>query len=103
MIEASPVLQKLTLKFIGGDRKCHMKIDEHCRRPLRCLKMMEVIGFFGHHVDIEFVTYVLENAVILEKVMLHIITENPQQTRSVYKHALQLERKLPQGTKLILK
>ncbi|KAK6924922.1 FBD domain [Dillenia turbinata] len=70
VIEAATFLQKLSVKFIGmpEQRRRHMK--RLPRSPNEHLKVVELFGFIGNVLDIEFAEYLLEKAVALEKVFI---------------------------------
>ncbi|KAL2934843.1 hypothetical protein RDABS01_017962 [Bienertia sinuspersici] len=72
LIEESPVLQKLTLKFSKYhwcSRVQLRNIVEHKGRPLKNLKTLEHFGFLGLPIDIEFATYVVQNSIQLKNVI----------------------------------
>ncbi|KNA05701.1 hypothetical protein SOVF_187890 isoform A [Spinacia oleracea] len=107
LIVAAPVLQKLTLKLYGFDIKHARPIAKHnaCRCPLKCLKTLEIVGFMGRPIDLEFAAFVLENAIALEEV----IVDFPPMFRPKPYHKgareclVELKTKLPPGVKLIVK
>ncbi|XP_048491886.1 putative FBD-associated F-box protein At5g38570 isoform X1 [Beta vulgaris subsp. vulgaris] len=72
LIEESPVLEKLTLKFSKYhwcSRVQRRNIVKRKGRPLKNLKTLEHFGYLGLPIDIEFATYVVENSIKLEDVV----------------------------------
>lgn len=111
LLEASPVLQKITLELstysaIPGIPQPHTPRKCSSARPLECLKTLEVYGFVGRHVDLEFVTYVLENAIVLEQVILDFngldIFDPDLDLSFSMPVARRLRKKLPRGAELII-
>ncbi|KAK9688804.1 hypothetical protein RND81_09G012200 [Saponaria officinalis] len=73
LIKACPVLEKLTLNLetpppleCMPTRKMR-KLDAH---PLSCLKTLEIVGFLGYCVNRELVMFVIENADILDEMIV---------------------------------
>ncbi|TXG50390.1 hypothetical protein EZV62_022914 [Acer yangbiense] len=71
MIKACPFLHKFTLKLICGG--CKRKLREFPKCPLEHLKEVEFIGFIGHPIDLELAFYFIENAPMLEKMIVNPI------------------------------
>jgi hypothetical protein len=46
------------------------KVKNSPKCLLHCLKLVELVGFAGHPIDAEFVRYLVENAVELEKIII---------------------------------
>jgi len=77
----------------------------------KCLKVVEVVGFKGHADELEFLSYLLEIGVSLDKLIInphsplmfalgkHPDSFNVQQAR---KRAWELGRKLPPKVKLVV-
>ncbi|KAK8633651.1 hypothetical protein V6N13_014493 [Hibiscus sabdariffa] len=74
LIEASPFLHKFTLEITNYD-KIKNKLSKvqtvvECS-PHKHLKEMEIIGFLGQPTEVNFVAYLLKNAIQLEKIVIH--------------------------------
>ncbi|KAK9670999.1 hypothetical protein RND81_12G000100 [Saponaria officinalis] len=75
VIKSCPVLQKLTLNLetrppserVPARRRNIRKLDAH---PLSSLKTLEIVGFLGHCVNLELVMFVIENAGMLDELIL---------------------------------
>lgn len=72
LIEASPLLERLTLKFINSDGYPNRKIMRRKGRPLKSLKTLELYYELGLPIDLEFVTYVVENSIMLKDVIVEL-------------------------------
>lgn len=110
LIQASPFLQKLTLELSCFNGICDMALQKHDNpQPLKCLKTLELYGFVGRTIDLELATYVLENAVVLEEVVLDFKHFSYKRVVGfggkpyVMKFRVkQLKRKLPVGARLVV-
>lgn len=107
LIQASPVLQKLTLELSSYNGVCTMVLGKHDNpQPLKCLKTLELFGFVGRVIDLELATYVLENAVVLEEVVLdfkHFLYKHVVGKPHIMKaRVMELKRKLPVGARLLV-
>lgn len=105
LIEASPVLQKLTFKLRpeGYGRERMAKCDG---RPLKGLKTLEIIGFIGGNIDLELVTHVIEHGVVLQEVIVDVqpwVDREKSPDSYTRKCAMNLKDMLPQGVNLIIK
>ncbi|CAO2834680.1 unnamed protein product [Amaranthus hypochondriacus] len=72
LIEASPVLEKLSVKFSGRSRRHgkHRRIIDKCKvEPFKSLKILELIYFVGLPIEMEFATFVVLNSVCLKEVI----------------------------------
>ncbi|XVE66543.1 hypothetical protein DITRI_Ditri08aG0087400 [Diplodiscus trichospermus] len=77
LINASPSLSELTLQFLW---KINHQIEgRKAQKASKCphsgLKVVKVVGFVGQTIDTEFCMYLIENAVMLEKIKID--TRNP--------------------------
>lgn len=64
------------LKFIGLDGPWEGKIKvPRAKYPHQCLKVVELIGFYGCTIDMELALFVINNAPSLEKIFID--TRNP--------------------------
>ncbi|KAJ8447417.1 hypothetical protein Cgig2_019412 [Carnegiea gigantea] len=107
LIQASPVLQKLTLELGSYNWLCDRILGKHDNpQPLKCLKTLEVFGFVGRIIDLELATYVFENAVVLDEVVLdfkHFFSKHAIRRPHVMKaRVMELKRKLPAGARLLV-
>jgi hypothetical protein len=46
------------------------KVKKSPKCLLHCLKLVELVGFVGQPIDVEYVGYLVENAVELEKIII---------------------------------
>lgn len=88
------------MQLLVYDIKRARPIVKHSACPLKCLKTLELVGFIGQPIDLEFATFVLENAIALEEV---IIDFAPPHHKGVQEHLVELKTKLPRGARLIVK
>ncbi|MBA0654394.1 hypothetical protein Goklo_021408 [Gossypium klotzschianum] len=73
LIEASPLLHKFKL-LIKDHKEFKSGIEEVGKeeaQPNKYLKEVEIVGFLGQPVEVEFVTYLLKMAIKLEKIVIH--------------------------------
>ncbi|KAH9607070.1 hypothetical protein KSS87_004999 [Heliosperma pusillum] len=73
--------------------------------PLKCLKTLELVGYVGQPIDLELAFFVLENASMLEEVIVDFfLPHHPKRIDKKKKELLvMLQSKLPQGIKLTVK
>lgn len=74
-------------------------------RPLGCLRTLELYGFVGLRIDLELVTYVFENAVVLEEVIIDFKVFGRLWHSRLHKareKVMELREKLPPGAKLVI-
>ncbi|CAI0552231.1 unnamed protein product [Linum tenue] len=69
LIDACPRLQKLTVK-LHTDTGNQCRRYRHVKKCRESIKVVEIVGFSGYHVDCEFVDYVLEHYVGLETIVI---------------------------------
>ncbi|KAK2663904.1 hypothetical protein Ddye_002478 [Dipteronia dyeriana] len=110
IIKACPFLHKFTLKLIcgGGKRELH----EFPKCPLEHLKVVEFIGFVGRPIDLELAFYFLENASMLEKMIVnptcpflmgsYFEFENSESKQAARKRVKQLKKRVPRGVQLVV-
>ncbi|CDP07607.1 unnamed protein product [Coffea canephora] len=91
LIRASPNLEKFVLKLeswwgdmVRGDRK----LKKAASFPLQHLKVVELLGYYGRRSELELVEYFLENAIVLEKLII-----DPRDPRNVTWPKTRKERK----------
>ncbi|KAF5741523.1 putative F-box/LRR-repeat protein [Tripterygium wilfordii] len=116
LIEASPFLERFTLRFVGsgqwgGSRRQRM-VKKSMNYPNKNLKVVEIVGFVGHANDMELVTYLLESASMLEKMVVKLSHPfifgassecmEAEKEEMARKCSLRLEPKLPLGAKLVI-
>ncbi|XP_074266961.1 F-box/LRR-repeat protein At3g03360-like [Silene latifolia] len=105
VIATTPSLQKLTLKleeFIINEKGYNRKLNKWVGYgfPIKWLTTLEIVGYRGELVDLELAFFVLENATMLEEIILDFapLDDNHKQQR-----LQMLQTKLPQDVKLIVK
>ncbi|KAI9174340.1 hypothetical protein LWI28_015792 [Acer negundo] len=110
IIKMCPFLHKFTLKLIcdGSKRKLH----EFPKCPLEHLKVVEFIGFAGRPIDLELAFYFLENAPMLEKMIVNPTSpysvgsyfefEDGESEQAARKRVKQLKKRVPQGVQLVV-
>ncbi|KAH9613205.1 hypothetical protein KSS87_007483 [Heliosperma pusillum] len=79
LIEASPVLQILTLNVYPLFYcSCYEPIEEiiveRVKQPFTCLKTLKIVGFEGNYVDTVLAKYVIVNAMALDEVIVYVGT-----------------------------
>ncbi|GLT63985.1 hypothetical protein SLA2020_365060 [Shorea laevis] len=111
LISAAPVLYRFALK-LNWSKPVRRKVQKFPKCPHHGLKLVELVGFVGKIIDMEFAMYLIENAVALEKIIID--PRNPQMIGSVWeyhnmkeieaarKRAKKLETKLSLGSKLVI-
>ncbi|KAH9607141.1 hypothetical protein KSS87_005066 [Heliosperma pusillum] len=105
LIEACPVLENLTVKFKGIDSGLNWVITKRSGSPLKCLKTLKLFGYCGRRADIEFATFVIENAINLQEVFVEVkIVAPPKVSVYVYDpiRINELKEIIPEGVRVIL-
>ncbi|KAL2932997.1 hypothetical protein RDABS01_016116 [Bienertia sinuspersici] len=104
LIEASPQLEKLTLKFFTFDGMRHRKIMKHYGLPLKSLKTLELHNDIGLPIDLEFITYVVENSIVLKDVIVELrpLLDPLSKYISVKDQVENLKRIVPKGVRLTI-
>ncbi|XP_074318035.1 putative FBD-associated F-box protein At1g61330 [Silene latifolia] len=74
LIEACPVLEKLTVKFNCIDYGVNRFISKRNGSALKSLKTLEIFGYCGRRIDIELASFVIENAINLQRVVVDVYT-----------------------------
>ncbi|KAK3225961.1 hypothetical protein Dsin_005823 [Dipteronia sinensis] len=110
MIKACTFLHKFTLKLICGGNKRELREFPKC--PLEHLKEVEFIGFVGRPIDLELAFYFIENASMLEKMIVNPTSpylvgsyfefEDDESKKAARKRVKQLNKRVPQGVKLVV-
>ncbi|KAK3225947.1 hypothetical protein Dsin_005809 [Dipteronia sinensis] len=110
IINACPFLHKFTLKLICGSG--NRELLEFPKCPLEHLKVVEFIGFVGRTIDLELAFYFLENAPMLEKMIVNPTSpysmgsyfefEDGERKQAARKHVEQLKKRVPQGVQLVV-
>ncbi|XP_038712762.1 uncharacterized protein LOC120006699 [Tripterygium wilfordii] len=117
LIEAAPSMLRFSLEFIwienawlNGRRQ--KKAATKC--PHQCLKEVELAGFVGHAIDMEFAEYLIENAIALEKIIidpanlswrgyeLSLPDERLKEIPNIIEQVMKLQSKYSLGDKLVL-
>ncbi|BBG95623.1 hypothetical protein Prudu_004218 [Prunus dulcis] len=94
---------------------CLRNLQKVNKCPHQCLKVVKFSGFVGSSIDTELAMYFTENAVALETFLVDlrkvVVEESTllsefvaiqKQLRAARKRALQMGKKLPPGTELIV-
>ncbi|XP_022134730.1 F-box/LRR-repeat protein At3g26922-like isoform X2 [Momordica charantia] len=112
LIEASPCLQKFSLKLDYNDMFEQRALGMVPKSPHQHLKVVELVGFVGKPIDLELVQYLYENAIALEEIVfdtrkpryMGTIFENEQnpETRAGQKRASSLQSILFSGVKVTI-
>ncbi|XP_006354007.1 F-box/LRR-repeat protein At3g26922-like [Solanum tuberosum] len=113
VIGAAPLLEEFELKLVWFKP---LRVKRECKKmvscPLRHLKVIRLCGYFGRTCEFELVKYFLENAIVLEKIIIdprsQIVTpvlslstiEMEQMSRNFAK--LQLEGEVPPRIELVI-
>ncbi|KAK3225954.1 hypothetical protein Dsin_005816 [Dipteronia sinensis] len=110
IIKACPFLHKFTLKLICGGGKRELREFPKC--PLEHLKVVEFIGFVGRPIDLELAFYFLENAPMLEKMIVNPTSlssvgsyfefEDGESKQAARKRVKQLKKRVPQWVQLVV-
>ncbi|KAG5542380.1 hypothetical protein RHGRI_022047 [Rhododendron griersonianum] len=105
LVEAAPSLHKFTFKLISHVRSMAMLSRMLAPHPHECLKDVEIFGF----VDRKLVTYLLQNAINLEKITIDIyhpcddrLEKHAKRKERERKRARQLQEELPSGFKIFV-
>ncbi|XP_038711620.1 F-box/LRR-repeat protein At3g58900-like [Tripterygium wilfordii] len=116
LMKAVPSLDRLVVQFsnwwAAPFRRRAQKVP---KSPLRCLKVAELVGFWGRIPELEFATYLIKNAVMLEKIIIDPIPyhrvglqfdtddERLKKIQASKKCAMRLRSKFSLGNKLVLR
>uniref|UniRef100_A0A5B7A1Y3 F-box domain-containing protein n=1 Tax=Davidia involucrata TaxID=16924 RepID=A0A5B7A1Y3_DAVIN len=113
LIRASPYLYKFVLKLEwceSGRRQREVRRVSRC--PYMHLKVLELIGFVGRALDVEFAEHILENAIMLEKITINTCHpsaigtpfefDESEARQTARDRAMDLRAKLPQGAELFV-
>ncbi|XWS63928.1 hypothetical protein CRYUN_Cryun06bG0143600 [Craigia yunnanensis] len=111
LIDASPSLHKLSLelKIWRSSTYNHANSSSSVTgKPIPSLKVVEVVGFRGFKIDLDFVTYLLKHGKMIEKITINCChpswigqiweCESIKEREKARKHALQLKVKAPPTT-----
>ncbi|XP_034205293.1 FBD-associated F-box protein At5g38590-like [Prunus dulcis] len=115
LIERSPFLHRFTLDLRWARVPCLRNLQKVNKCPHQCLKVVKFSGFVGSSIDTELAMYFTENAVALETFLVDLrkvvveestllseFVTTQKQLRAARKRALQIGKKLPPGTELIV-
>lgn len=115
LIDASPSLNKLSLelKIWRSSTYSHANSSSYVTgKPIPSLKVVEVVGFRGFKIDVDFVTYLLEHGEMIEKITINCCHpswigqiwewESIKEREKARKHALQLKVKAPPTTEFVV-
>ncbi|KAK6252298.1 hypothetical protein QUC31_014018 [Theobroma cacao] len=115
LIDASPSLNKLSLelKIWRSSTYNHAHSASNATgNPILSLKVVEVVGFRGFKIDVDFVTYLLEHGKMIEKITINCChpswigqiweCESIKEREKARMHALQLKSKAPAITEFVV-
>uniref|UniRef100_A0A5B7A2E0 F-box domain-containing protein n=2 Tax=Davidia involucrata TaxID=16924 RepID=A0A5B7A2E0_DAVIN len=116
LIRASPSLHEFVLQLRWSESGIQIEMQREVRMAPRCphkhLKVVELIGFVGHALDVELAEYLLEKAINLEKITINtchpILIGTPfefdesEERRAARDRAMELRTKLRQGAELFV-
>ncbi|KAK6924915.1 FBD domain, partial [Dillenia turbinata] len=102
VIEAATFLQKLSVKFISMPEQCRRHIKRLPRSPNEHLKVVELFGFIGNVLDIEFAEYLLEKAVALEKVFIEPADNTSSGLIRCMNATCRLDKKMRKRARLVI-
>lgn len=79
MINSSHIYAVLQLKWSGLFRYCTSSVQKIKKCPHPCLKVVKISGFIGSRMDTMFAMYLIENSLVLEKLIfdLHKVNDTP--------------------------
>ncbi|KAL4281652.1 hypothetical protein GQ457_03G010110 [Hibiscus cannabinus] len=116
LIDAAPSLNKLTLElkiWRSATYNHHAHSSSSATgKPIHSLKEIEVTGFRGFKIDVDFVTYLLEHGRVIEKITINCCHqswigkiwewESIKEREKARKHALQLKSKSSPTTEFVV-
>ncbi|XVF10632.1 hypothetical protein REPUB_Repub07fG0199400 [Reevesia pubescens] len=70
LIKACPFLNRLSLELRWFEPYLKRKVRKARKSPHHNLKVVEMTGFVGQTIDTEFCMYLIENAIMLEKIII---------------------------------
>ncbi|XP_038712209.1 uncharacterized protein LOC120006288 [Tripterygium wilfordii] len=118
LLKASPSLHSFALELEVYSWLGLTMVEKAPKCPLLCLKEVEIVGFVGWDIDMEFVTFLIENAIMLEKIVIdplvplegsRLTEEEVKErkeflkTKAIRKRAMRLKSKFSLGDKLVLR
>ncbi|XP_038701289.1 putative F-box/FBD/LRR-repeat protein At1g78760 isoform X2 [Tripterygium wilfordii] len=113
LMKAFPSLNRLAVQFTNMFDRVKSRRERTLRKSsLRCLKEVELVGFVGRTLEMEFATFLIENAVMLEKIIIDPIPHRFVGSRAAYlkkrmqtsrECAMRLGSKFSLGDKLVLR
>ncbi|MBA0855517.1 hypothetical protein Goshw_014965 [Gossypium schwendimanii] len=115
LIDASPSLNKLSLELNIWRSSTYNHAHNTSNvtgKPIPSLKVVEVIGFRGFKIDVDFLAYLLEHGKVMEKITINcchpswagqiLEFETIKERERARKHALQLKSKSPSTTEFVI-
>ncbi|KAK0586262.1 hypothetical protein LWI29_003851 [Acer saccharum] len=109
-LETLELLLDLTKLICDGNKR---KLREFPKCPLEHLKEVEFIGFIGRPIDLELAFYFIENAPMLEKIIVnptcpysvgtYFEFQDDKKEQAVRKCVKQLKKRVSQGVQLVIK
>lgn len=72
MINSSHRYVVLQLKWSGLFTYCTSSMQKINKCPHPCLKVVNISGFIGSHMDTKFAMYLIENSLVLEKLIFDL-------------------------------
>ncbi|XWS44391.1 hypothetical protein CRYUN_Cryun15aG0041200 [Craigia yunnanensis] len=107
------VLKAVVEKISYGSGSQTGKLEMKLKRAHKCLKVIELIGFCGHEIEAEFIWYIINNTVSLEKIIIDPNWRPLQEECDIYwmpkanfeavrTCARQLGKSLPPGLEVVI-
>ncbi|XVF62174.1 hypothetical protein PTKIN_Ptkin08bG0195800 [Pterospermum kingtungense] len=105
-----PMLHRLSMQIYGIDGQEELKMKT--KRAHKHLKVLELIGFCGQEIEVEFIWYIINNTVALEKIIIDpssrplekgfVDRELPEEKETSRVWAWQLGKSFPPGLELVI-
>ncbi|XVF62173.1 hypothetical protein PTKIN_Ptkin08bG0195700 [Pterospermum kingtungense] len=111
-LKTFPMLRRLSMQFSHFKGSQRGKLKMKPKRAHRCLKVIELIGFGGQEFESEFIWYIINNTVALEKIVLDPSSrrhedgmcdlELPEVKEAARTRARRLRESFPPGLELVI-
>ncbi|XVF78205.1 hypothetical protein PTKIN_Ptkin14bG0111500 [Pterospermum kingtungense] len=111
-LKAFPMLRRLSMQFLHFKGSEIGKLKMKRKRAHKCLKVIEIIGFCGEEIESEFIWYIINNTVALEKIVIDPSSRRheqgmcesqlPEFKEAARAQARQLGKSFPPGLELVI-